>query len=86
MSVPKDSLHPHIRELPQFETEESDLDRYIGQRVRFVSPECPAEEDTFTVIGTQYDWKGDLCLRVVGDEDIRMFGRCAHLEELCVVG
>lgn len=54
------------------------LDLNMGRKCRFRSPSCDAERDLFTVVGLQYDYRGELCYRVVSDAEIIPFGRPAR--------
>lgn len=60
-----------------FDVEPTALDANIGRACRFIAPTCAAERDTFVVATTQYNYRGELCYRVVGSTDTHRFGRCA---------
>lgn len=68
-----------------FEVKDHPLQADVGRRAVFIEPRCKAEEDEFEVVGVQKMWgRRDgryapdvIGHRVVGDEDMHRFGRCA---------
>ncbi len=66
-----------------FDVPPCDMDLNVGKRCRFTTGRCLSEKfDTFTVVGVQKNYRGDLVYRVVGDEDVHRFGRCASPEDI----
>jgi hypothetical protein len=58
-----------INTFAQFNT---NLDEYIGKRVRFKSPICLAEKEEFEVRHIQNDHEGALCYNLIGTTEEHM--------------
>lgn len=77
------TIHPEIADFEFFKVEDNPLFEDIGLRVRFIAPRCPIEEEDFTIIGVQRDYKKQLCYRVCEDSDTKYrFGRPAHPNQI----
>lgn len=65
-----------------FDVEPCEMDANIGRRCIFIAPTCTAEQDNYTVATVQKNCRGEVCYRVVGDDDKHNFGRLASPNEL----
>ena len=67
-----------------FDVEPCEMDLNIGKRCTYKEPTCVIEEETFTIVGVQKNYRGDKCYRVVADSDEHEFGQCAQADKVHV--
>lgn len=77
----------NIRKSPGglFDTPITELDLNIGKRGRYLNPTCLIEYNEFTIQTVQYNYRRELCYRVICDGDVHGFGRVAHPSEIEVL-
>ena len=68
-----------------FDVPDSPKSEDIGLRCILKNPQYLSDYDMFTIVRLQYDWRGELCYRIVGDTEEHKFGRCARFDEVSIV-
>lgn len=83
------ALHPKLEAFRtpggMFDVEPCELDLNLGRKCRFTKPSCTDEQDVFTVCTLQKNFRGDICYRVVGDQDSHRIGRVALPTEIVFI-